>query len=151
MSEVLTPEEIANLNNGVTAAKDALEPKGEETTTSPAVQALLAKPGEPREVTLANGMKVTIAKPTRPVGIVIAKALGAHAGNFMLYTWYKAAAWVQVVNGLKIPVVPTKAADFENIYNMIGDDGMDDLVGETIKYEDEITSALKAGAAVKNS
>ena len=150
MSEVLTPEEIANLNNGVTAARDVLEPTGEETTTSPAVQALLAQPGEPREVTLASGAKVVIAKPARPVGLLIAKALGPHSGNFMLYAFYKAAAWVRVVNGIKIPVVPTKAADFENIYNMIGDEGMDDLVGETSRYEEEIVAALKA-ATLKNS
>lgn len=147
--EVLTPEQQA-LINGNKPSVEADAPV-EGTTASPAVQAVLAKPGEPQVVTLANGMKVTIQKPARPMGIVIAKALGLNSTNMMLYTFYKTAAWVRAVNGMNIPVVPTKAIDFEQIYNMVGDDGMDELIGHTQLAEDAAAQALISGDVVKNS
>ena len=130
--EPLTPEEIAKLTGesleavAETPAVDA--PADEPKPTD----VLKANPSEPYTFKcIKEGKEVTvvIAKPTKATSLHVSKVLGANSANPMLDLYYKSLMWVKQVNGHTMPFLASAKA-FEGLQDLLGDEGLEQLVGE---------------------
>lgn len=141
MADVLSKEQVDALRNATA------EPVATETTTeAPVTQvetkgagvkpapsdAIMASPGEPYtfDVPSASGTgvnKLTIAKPTRPVALLVAKVLGFDSTNDGLMLYFRALCWLTHINGQPLPSPLMTRQDFEDMSALIGDDALDAL------------------------
>jgi hypothetical protein len=145
MAETLTPEELAAMR------EPTASPTEVGTTVSPVIEAMLSKPGEPEEITLQTGLKVVIQKPVRAVNVIIARALGLHSTNVLLFNYYRTVTWVTKVGGLQIPKLRGTSLEFDQVCEMLGDDGLDELSMLVNERIDALQSAQIKGDELKNS
>lgn len=154
MADVLTTEELQ--------AMKAAELKSDETTTAAnvdtalgatpePVDAILAQPGAPRDIHTfthkGDPLVLTIAKPVKPVALMVTKILGFDSTNQGLFIYYRALAWLTGVNGTKVGPL-TKREDFENFAELIGDEALETLATEV--FSSDLVEQVSR-AAVKKS
>jgi hypothetical protein len=101
------------------------------------------------QISLPDGRTVQLQRPTRPVNLLVAKALGNHSSNAVLNAYYRAACWIRGIDGMGRGA-PNTAVQFEAVLNDLGDDGMDEVLMAVNDKMDEIAAAMASKGEVKN-
>lgn len=156
MPEMLDLAALAAAQRDVLAGNTEAPAGSQETTSQTGEQAPAAKPsdalkrdpGEPREITLNDGRKVTLQKPKGLTALIVSRALGLDSSNPMLDTYYRAVMWVQAVNGLAIPQPLRNGKQIEAVCELLGDEALEEVVAEV--FSDRVAAIIEGGL-LKNS
>lgn len=98
-----------------------------EVPVEPIAPTAALSPGQPREIVLADGRRVTLAKPRGAYSLRIFEWLGPqNSANEMLIIHYRALLHVAKIDGQDEPAPQTKL-QLEALAQKLGDEALDEI------------------------
>jgi len=105
-----------------------------EVPVEPVTRAADPTPGQPREIALADGRKVTVAKPRGAYSLRIFEWLGPqNSANEMLIIHYRAILHVSKIDGQDEPTPQTKL-QLEALAQKLGDEALDEIAAAYLEH-----------------